>query len=138
MKTDARNRMVGWAKGLRHRSAARMSGSVTGLCVRPVLSPKGKGMESPIRFMWPSGVVSSVLCKGRMIDIDDLPPQIRETGGGSTVTFTLPVTMEDAEMRLILETISYAKGNKTKAADLLGIGRKTLHRKLAERNAEEQ
>ena len=97
-------------------------------------------------YSWPGNVrelrntieAAVVLCKGRMIDIDDLPPQIRETGGGSTVTFTLPVTMEDAEMRLILETISYAKGNKTKAADLLGIGRKTLHRKLAERNAEEQ
>ena len=78
------------------------------------------------------------MSKGKFIDIDDLPPQIRDTGGECTVTFNLPVTMDEAEMRLILETISYAKGNKTKAADLLGIGRKTLHRKLAEHNGEEQ
>lgn len=97
-------------------------------------------------YSWPGNVrelrnsieSAVVLSKGKVIDIDDLPPQIRDTGGECTVTFNLPVTMDEAEMRLILETISYAKGNKTKAADLLGIGRKTLHRKLAEHNGEEQ
>lgn len=97
-------------------------------------------------YSWPGNVrelrnsieSAVVLSKGKFIDIDDLPPQIRDTGGECTVTFNLPVTMDEAEMRLILETISYAKGNKTKAADLLGIGRKTLHRKLAEHNGEEQ
>lgn len=44
--------------------------------------------------------------------------------------------MEEAEKGLILETISFCKGNKTKAADLLGIGRKTLHRKLAQYTGE--
>ncbi len=97
-------------------------------------------------YSWPGNVrelrnsieSAVVLSKGKVIDIDDLPPQIRDTGGECTVTFNLPVTMDEAEMRLILETISYVKGNKTKAADLLGIGRKTLHRKLAEHNGEEQ
>ena len=97
-------------------------------------------------YSWPGNVrelrnsieSAVVLSKGKVIDIDDLPPQIRDTGGECTVTFNLPVTMDEAEMRLILETISYAKGNKTKAADLLGIGRKTLHRKLAVHNGEEQ
>ena len=40
--------------------------------------------------------------------------------------------MEEAEKKIIMETIAFAKGNKSKAAELLGIGRKTLHRKLAE------
>jgi DNA-binding NtrC family response regulator len=40
--------------------------------------------------------------------------------------------MEDSERIIIRDTLSYLKGNKTKAADILGIGRKTLHRKLAE------
>ncbi|MDR1575936.1 MAG: hypothetical protein LBS37_08025, partial [Treponema sp.] len=30
------------------------------------------------------------------------------------------------------DTISFHKGRKAKAADTLGIGRKTLHRKLTE------
>jgi len=38
--------------------------------------------------------------------------------------------MEECEQIIIRDTLSYCKGNKTKAADMLGIGRKTLLRKL--------
>ncbi len=90
-------------------------------------------------YSWPGNVrelrnaieSAVVLTRSSLIDVDDLPPQVREMKGDSSVTFTLPVTMDEAEKTLILETISFCKGNKTKAADLLGIGRKTLHRKLA-------
>ena len=36
------------------------------------------------------------------------------------------------------ETVSAQKGNKTKAAEILGIGRKTLHRKLPGWSGEEE
>ena len=95
-------------------------------------------------YSWPGNVrelrntveAAVVLSRSNVIDIDDLPPQLRETNGESSISFTLPVTMEEAEKGLILETISFCKGNKTKAADLLGIGRKTLHRKLAQYTGE--
>ena len=89
-------------------------------------------------YSWPGNIrelknaVESavVLARGSMIDKDDLPEQIRETGSGSRISFDLPITLYEAEKRLILETISYAKGNKTKAAELLGIGRKTITRRM--------
>ncbi|TET38578.1 MAG: hypothetical protein E3J72_02725 [Planctomycetota bacterium] len=40
--------------------------------------------------------------------------------------------LADAEKILIKETLSYTGGNKTKAAKLLGIGTRTLYRKLEE------
>lgn len=91
-------------------------------------------------YSWPGNVrelrnaieAAVVLCRGKVIDIDDLPQQIRRSGEDKTVSFTLPVTMDDAEKALILETISFAHGNKTKAAEYLGIGRKTITRKMAE------
>ena len=97
-------------------------------------------------YSWPGNVrelrntveAAVVLSRSNVIDIDDLPPQLRETSGESTISFSLPITMEEAEKGLILETISFCKGNKTKAADLLGIGRKTLHRKLAQYTGESE
>ncbi|WHE95735.1 helix-turn-helix domain-containing protein, partial [Treponema pallidum] len=40
------------------------------------------------------------------------------------------VSMEDAEKEIILQTLEAQKGNKSKTADVLGIGRKTLYLKL--------
>jgi two-component system response regulator AtoC len=39
--------------------------------------------------------------------------------------------MEDAEEKIIRETLRCQKGNNSRTADVLGIGRKTLDRKLA-------
>jgi DNA-binding NtrC family response regulator len=38
--------------------------------------------------------------------------------------------MAEAEKAIILENLAFFKGNKSKTADSLGIGRKTIHRKL--------
>ena len=41
--------------------------------------------------------------------------------------------MGEAEKIIILETVSANKGNQSKAAEILGVGRKTLYRKLTGR-----
>jgi DNA-binding NtrC family response regulator len=40
------------------------------------------------------------------------------------------LTVEEAERRLIVETLAFANNNKTRAAEMLGISLKTLHNKL--------
>jgi DNA-binding NtrC family response regulator len=40
--------------------------------------------------------------------------------------------LEDAEKAVIQATLNRENGNKTRAAEILGIGRKTLHRKINE------
>ena len=42
------------------------------------------------------------------------------------------VTIEEMEMRLILKTLEAVDGNKTKAAQMLGVTARTLHNKLAD------
>lgn len=43
---------------------------------------------------------------------------------------TLPLSMAQAERHAIEQMLEHTKGDKTRAAKLLGIGRKTLYRKL--------
>lgn len=71
-----------------------------------------------------------VLCRGKEIDVDDLPPSVTKKQDESPVSITVGMTLAEAEKRLIVATLNGMKGNKTKAAEVLGIGRKTLHRKL--------
>ena len=40
--------------------------------------------------------------------------------------------MEEAEKIIIQENLAWNNNNKSKTADILGIGRKTLHRKIEE------
>jgi DNA-binding NtrC family response regulator len=40
------------------------------------------------------------------------------------------MTVDEAEQKLILATLDAAAGNKTRAAEMLGISLKTLHNKL--------
>ena len=91
-----------------------------------------------LSYSWPGNIrelknaieSAVVLSRGKYIDRDDLPQQVRDSGSGARISFDLPITLDEAEKRLILETISYAKGNKTRAAEILGIGRKTITRKM--------
>jgi len=71
-----------------------------------------------------------VMSRGSLITEEDLPPTIRPCGEESWIRIPPGTTMEEAEAIIIRETVSAQKGNKTKAAEILGIGRKTLHRKL--------
>ena len=55
---------------------------------------------------------------------------------GRTTTFevTVPSSMDEIERAAIEATLDYTKGDKTHAARALGIGRKTLYRKLEQYN----
>ena len=89
-------------------------------------------------YSWPGNVrelrncVESavVMSRGSLITEEDLPPTVRAGRDESFIRVPLGTTMEEAEAIIIRETVSAQKGNKTKAAEVLGIGRKTLHRKM--------
>jgi DNA-binding protein Fis len=42
------------------------------------------------------------------------------------------LSVEQSERRLLREALIKARGNRTQAAELMGISRRTLHRKLAQ------
>jgi DNA-binding NtrC family response regulator len=91
-------------------------------------------------YAWPGNIrelrncieSAVVMCRGPVITEDDLPPALQSFSDENSVRIPLGITLEEAEKNYILASIRHQKGNKTKAAEALGIGRKTLHRKLEE------
>ncbi|TVR69192.1 MAG: sigma-54-dependent Fis family transcriptional regulator [Spirochaetaceae bacterium] len=74
-----------------------------------------------------------VMSKGPIITLDDLPPSIvRDNDESDSVRITLGGSLASAEREVIRANLAAQKGNKTRTAEVLGIGRKTLHRKIAE------
>ena len=77
-----------------------------------------------------------VLRRGGKMSEFDLEPKFRgETAPPPsmvTPTPANPFSVEDNEKRLLREALMKARGNRTRAATLLGISRRTLHRKIAQ------
>ncbi len=71
-----------------------------------------------------------VMCAGNKITLDDLPPTISQNSVEDAIIVPAGIPMAEAEKIIILKNLALNRGNKTKTADILGIGRKTLHRKL--------
>jgi DNA-binding NtrC family response regulator len=74
-----------------------------------------------------------VMSRGNLITEEDLPPGLRECSDEGWIRIPLGTTMEEAEKIIIRETVSAQKGNQSKAAEILGVGRKTLYRKIGGR-----
>jgi len=73
-----------------------------------------------------------VMCQSSVITVDDLPPAFRNVSDDGWINIRLGSSMAECEKIIIQETLSHCQGNKSKTADILDIGRKTLLRKLAE------
>ncbi|ORC31783.1 sigma-54 dependent transcriptional regulator [Marispirochaeta aestuarii] len=91
-------------------------------------------------YSWPGNIrelrnsieSAVVLCKGNIITTEDLPPSVVTGEEGTYIKIDLGVSMEEAERVIIESTLNYCNGNKSRTAEVLGIGRKTLHRKISE------
>ena len=109
---------------------------------RKIEGISSQARKALLSYDWPGNIrelknsieSSVVLARGNIIQLEDLPAQITSqvAESKSSITIDLPVTMEEAERKIILSTIEYCAGNKSRASELLEIGRKTLHRKLNE------
>jgi len=75
-----------------------------------------------------------VLARGRSVTVDDLPDKVREYRQvqvrAAGVESNELVALEEIERRYILRVLEAVHGNKSRAAQVLGLDRKTLYRRL--------
>jgi two-component system NtrC family response regulator/two-component system response regulator HydG len=113
---------------------------------RPTKKISGGALDLLLRYPWPGNVrelrnameSAVVFSQGEEIGPGDLPPEPRDSVAVSAAGTPVqpvagdPRTMADIERQAILETLERTGGHRAKAADLLGIGLRTLQRKLKE------
>jgi transcriptional regulator with GAF, ATPase, and Fis domain len=104
-----------------------------------------KAMAWLRRYDWPGNVRelencierAVIIAQGRMIDIDDLPAAVRGAETNKTIEIEVGTSIDEVEKRMILQTLAYTRGDRSRAAQVLGIGRKTLYRKLQQYHHQE-
>ncbi len=108
---------------------------------KPAAEFNREALELLQRHPWPGNVRELenavergvVLCPENGIRPEDLPPALRDRSAGPAAGSGYSgLSLRDAEREHILTTLRECHGNQAKAAELLGIGRNTLWRKLKE------
>ncbi|MHC4158407.1 MAG: sigma-54-dependent transcriptional regulator [Planctomycetota bacterium] len=79
-----------------------------------------------------------VMCDTDRLDAADIPPeihQVRQLAAGSRSAGNLgDVSLNELEKQAIMETLAKTGNNREKTAKILGIGERTLYRKIKEYN----
>jgi len=66
-----------------------------------------------------------------VIDISHLPQEVRDfEGGPQVIPIRIGTPLEEVEKEILIRTLKATRGNKRKAAQLLGINVRTIHRKM--------
>ncbi|MDB5213463.1 MAG: acetoacetate metabolism regulatory protein AtoC [Myxococcaceae bacterium] len=109
---------------------------------KPTLELSERAAERLMAYEWPGNVRelenciehAVALARFDQVTVEDLPEKLRGYLAGSFVATandpTEIVTMEELEKRYLLRVFKLVGNNKSRAAEVLGIDRRTMYRKL--------
>jgi len=109
----------------------------------PIVEVDSEAIRLLQAYAWPGNIRelrnfaenAVVMKRGGRLGVYDLDPRFLERGPGPQQTaepspVNNPLSVEENEKRLLRNALVQADGNRTQAAKLLGMSRRTLHRKL--------
>jgi two-component system response regulator HydG len=109
---------------------------------RPRLAVPPDVLQKLGDYPWPGNVRelenvverAAVLCRADALSLSDLPDAVAQAAAAppAAVQFPIGTPLEEVERRLIRDTLAHTAGDKSLAAQLLGISTRTIYRKLGE------
>ena len=109
----------------------------------PLVEMEPEAMRALQAYRWPGNIRelrnlaenTVVMKRGGRMTVYDLDQRFMQGGEDKSVEAAVspmqnPLSVEENEKRLLRNALVQAKGNRTQAAKLLGMSRRTLHRKL--------
>ena len=107
-----------------------------------------KVLAALMRHDWPGNVRElenvvlsmSIMAMGNRINEEDLPAELADEDGSQlrSLDFVAPQSLEEIEAYFIRKTLREQQGDRTLSAEILGIDKSTLWRKIQRYNIEEQ
>jgi two-component system response regulator HydG len=93
-------------------------------------------------FNWPGNIrqlrncirTMVVMCDGEKLDVADIPPEIYQVRQLTAGRPKQDLTLSELEKKAIIDTLAKTGNNREKTAKILGIGERTLYRKIKEYN----
>ncbi len=122
------------AKSFLERAASRKQTFMRGISRR--------ASQLMVDYDWPGNVRelencverAAMLCRGDEIDVDDLPRKVVEHKSTrleiSTASPAELLTLDEMQHRYVRQVLAAVGGNKTQAAQILGIDRRSIYRRL--------
>jgi DNA-binding NtrC family response regulator len=107
---------------------------------RPRLQPTRGALDRLLDYSWPGNVRelenvierAVVLSRSDALTENDLPDAVAlaAPSAATSLAFDVGTPLDEIELRVIRETLRHTKGDKSLAAQLLGISTRTIYRKL--------
>lgn len=123
-----------------NRHATRLGKNLNGMST--------KVLAALMRHDWPGNVRElenvvlsmTIMAMGNRINEEDLPAELADDEGGQlrSLDFVAPQSLEEIEAYFIRKTLREQGGDRTLSAEILGIDKSTLWRKMKRYNIEEQ
>jgi two-component system response regulator AtoC len=91
-------------------------------------------------YSWPGNIRelenvignACMMADGTLIDIGDLPEPVRGQSGDVTGQDEILMSVEELQKRHVMRVLEHVGGNKSQAAEILGISRATIYQLLAD------
>ncbi|MHC4459867.1 MAG: sigma-54-dependent transcriptional regulator [Planctomycetota bacterium] len=119
-------------------AAAEIGSDVTGITDASMMILTSYDWPGNIRQLRHCIRTMVVMCERDKLDVQDIPPEIAQRRqllpGSRTPRDLAGVSLNELEKQAIVDTLAKTKGNREKAAKILGIGERTLYRKIKEYN----
>jgi transcriptional regulator of acetoin/glycerol metabolism len=73
-----------------------------------------------------------MMADGPLIDIGDLPEPVRGQSGDVSGQDEILMSVQELQKRHVMRVLDHVGGNKSQAAEILGISRATIYQLLAD------
>jgi DNA-binding NtrC family response regulator len=126
---ERRDDILSLAREFLAEAVERTRSKITGFTPRAANQLVSYGWPGNVRELANAIEHAVVLATGSRIEVEDLPEEIAQVLPTAQVARKVR-SLAEVEREYILAVLAAAEGNKTKAAEQLGIGQATLYRKL--------